>query len=571
MSVGALVTAGMTTVLDLHVVGILCGDSWEKNLEQLRDHLTLTGSDLAVASQGCLASAAGAIALGLAPEEEARSLLSRLLGTVRNASVTRSYAARVRETYLDPFVAERALAGEALSGLTFDAIRACQTLSRDAPTLLPVSRFEELDVVQALQDGKGGDATAFLLALVEDGAALPPLVRDLLAARSLLGDAFLYFMREKLRKDPRVERTLAYFERQGAWADVRDVKEGQRKLEQALRLRLDALETRLAAAPDRDEAAAAAGELQLARSLLADLPRTLDGLRKTLATSDARLATVEEGIGTLAQLTRVGLREIADGLSTLEAEVREAREAARAAARHAEAAAGKVDRLSQDLGVLASILEKGQADVAAALAEVERRLPAPGSSPAPAAGPAEAIARFLARLEQEAPPFQIRVWTEKVAPAQGFTPRNLVSVPRRHEAAYRVGDSVRILFRADRPCHVHLVNVGPSGDLTLLFPNRWASDHRIEAERIYTFPRDEDGFDFQLQPPAGRETVKAVATVAPVHLFGIDPAKLPELFFTVPEERRLRNIAVLARAVAHLGPEGWSTATCVLDVAGEAV
>ena len=68
--------------------------------------------------------------------------------------------------------------------------------------------------------------------LLLDGAAqilpsLDPQVRGLLAHDGLLGDALLWFLRERLRTDPRVNATLDALQREGLWADVRDLKAAQ--------------------------------------------------------------------------------------------------------------------------------------------------------------------------------------------------------------------------------------------------------------------------------------------------------------------------------------------------------
>ncbi|MBI3636101.1 MAG: DUF4384 domain-containing protein, partial [Candidatus Rokubacteria bacterium] len=76
---------------------------------------------------------------------------------------------------------------------------------------------------------------------------------------------------------------------------------------------------------------------------------------------------------------------------------------------------------------------------------------------------------------------QIKVWTDK--------------------KAYRIGDTVRIGVRVNRDAYVTLVDLGTSGDVTILYPNRFQPSYFVPGGRDVFIGGE--GFVFRVDPPAG--------------------------------------------------------------------
>ena len=81
---------------------------------------------------------------------------------------------------------------------------------------------------------------------------------------------------------------------------------------------------------------------------------------------------------------------------------------------------------------------------------------------------------------------------------------------------YAVGEEITFYCRASRDCYVTLIDIGPTGTITILFPNRYVQVNKIEANKTYTIPAAHYGFSFVAQPPGGLERVKAVASLTPI-------------------------------------------------------
>jgi F0F1-type ATP synthase membrane subunit a len=63
------------------------------------------------------------------------------------------------------------------------------------------------------------------------------------------------------------------------------------------------------------------------------------------------------------------------------------------------------------------------------------------------------------------------------------------------------------------------VDINSRGEITLLFPNQYHSEHHIQANTTYRIPDDSYGFSFQVQPPFGRDRIYAIASDGPIDIF----------------------------------------------------
>jgi len=126
--------------------------------------------------------------------------------------------------------------------------------------------------------------------------------------------------------------------------------------------------------------------------------------------------------------------------------------------------------------------------------------------------------KTLAALDNPAPPFRVMVWANH-ATLEERGLKKLDQAPDEKLVEARVGDAIRFNFRAERDCYLTLINVGTSGKITVLFPNKYQPDGFIEGGRIYrTETKGEMPFKIRATGPAGRELVKVIATLEPLEL-----------------------------------------------------
>ncbi|MBI4715668.1 MAG: DUF4384 domain-containing protein [Nitrospirae bacterium] len=121
----------------------------------------------------------------------------------------------------------------------------------------------------------------------------------------------------------------------------------------------------------------------------------------------------------------------------------------------------------------------------------------------------------VAALEREEQPFRVEVWTD--------------------QPVYRIGEAVTFSFRSSRDGYLTLFDIGTSGEVRVLYPNRFHPDSFVEAGKIYRIPDPSAGFQIRVAGPSGLERVKAIATLEPVTLLDVD---LSAGFFSISPESR---------------------------------
>jgi hypothetical protein len=83
---------------------------------------------------------------------------------------------------------------------------------------------------------------------------------------------------------------------------------------------------------------------------------------------------------------------------------------------------------------------------------------------------------------------------------------------------YRRGDKLRLFVKANMDCYVKVLYHQVDGAQVLVFPNKYHPDARIQKDRMYQIPPDDNSFDLEVQPPFGAEMVKVIASTDPIEV-----------------------------------------------------
>ena len=114
------------------------------------------------------------------------------------------------------------------------------------------------------------------------------------------------------------------------------------------------------------------------------------------------------------------------------------------------------------------------------------------------------------------------------APAPASTtadPLHVVAWVDRADNTYAVGERVRLFVQTNRDAYLTVLNVGPSGNTTVLFPNAGQRDARIRGGKALEIPAPGSGVSIEVRGPSlGRELIKVVASSEPAPVFA--PAAL---------------------------------------------
>lgn len=97
------------------------------------------------------------------------------------------------------------------------------------------------------------------------------------------------------------------------------------------------------------------------------------------------------------------------------------------------------------------------------------------------------------------------------SPAKADTPIEVWTEKKR----YRVGDRIKIHFRAQKNSYVFLYHEDALGRGQIIFPSRMDDDNFVVGGLTHTIPDPNASFDFIVQPPTGKERIKVLSTLSP--------------------------------------------------------
>ena len=137
---------------------------------------------------------------------------------------------------------------------------------------------------------------------------------------------------------------------------------------------------------------------------------------------------------------------------------------------------------------------------------------------------------------------QVKVWADKTA--------------------YRIGESIQIGVRVNRDAYVTLVDLGTSGQVTVLYPNRFHQNNFVRAGQDVLIPSPDAGFALQAVKPEGFEQVRAIATEEPVNFTPSDFSN-PNVRFRSLDRNQTRNISIEKNRVA---PSKWAEDVIALEI-----
>ena len=153
----------------------------------------------------------------------------------------------------------------------------------------------------------------------------------------------------------------------------------------------------------------------------------------------------------------------------------------------------------------------------------------------------------------------MQVWTAPAASAAAGS-RDIKTVSIDKSTEYRIGEKIIVCFRATHDCYLTLLNIGSSGNLTMLFPNALHQDNFVRAHELYQIPAQGYSFEYQLQGPPGVEKLKAIATLEKVQLMESHFTPSGPLFDTRAPTAAARDITVIKGKVDTLPSRQWAEA-----------
>src|SRR5580704_13785892 len=86
------------------------------------------------------------------------------------------------------------------------------------------------------------------------------------------------------------------------------------------------------------------------------------------------------------------------------------------------------------------------------------------------------------------------------------------------DAVYAIGEFVHLTAISNEDAFVTVLDIGPSGQTTQLFPNRFQPDNHVFANRPVEIAGGFTGAQIMVQPPTGTELIKVITSTRPISI-----------------------------------------------------
>lgn len=77
---------------------------------------------------------------------------------------------------------------------------------------------------------------------------------------------------------------------------------------------------------------------------------------------------------------------------------------------------------------------------------------------------------------------------------------------------YKVGETLSLFVKSNKDAYITIIDVGTSGKVHMIFPNKYQKDNRVLAHQVLQIPDRDARFRIRVGGPAGTELIKVVAT-----------------------------------------------------------
>lgn len=141
---------------------------------------------------------------------------------------------------------------------------------------------------------------------------------------------------------------------------------------------------------------------------------------------------------------------------------------------------------------------------------------------------------------------------------------------------FAIGEKLEIIFKSDKDCYLTILDFTPSGNILVLFPNKWVPSGKVAAGQEIRIPQPGQKFSFKIGGPAGTDIVKAIATNNETKVFDDANKELLGPFSSLKDVRQAtRDILLVGDdeeekpATQSQEPLKWNAASLAVHTKGD--
>lgn len=116
----------------------------------------------------------------------------------------------------------------------------------------------------------------------------------------------------------------------------------------------------------------------------------------------------------------------------------------------------------------------------------------------------------LGSTDKEAPRIKIDAWVDQ------------------KELDYGVGDTITVYAAPKKDAFITILNVGSSGRVAVIFPNRYQKEQKVAASTTLRIPAEDAKWTIKVGGPKGVDLIKVIASKAPLTLKELEGLTTPD-------------------------------------------
>jgi formylglycine-generating enzyme required for sulfatase activity len=309
-----LIETGINALLGGDAVEVLAKNASEKVVSAFQAHFTFSAFEIAENYQKSYNYALAAICAGLAAPKQKLAFLQKWA----HPKIKREFSDSIDSHYLQAFAEQRGLSSDTLRQELIEKIK---QLIKLPPIFSGENRpLTEPELVAAIHHQETLAITDLILAQLRQTDFSFDEDEDWIAFLrfdDLLGKATLHFFLEIMRQNPRVESTFSALQREGIWADVRDLKSAQKNLEASIGQQIETLKaTAMQALQQGDFSSMSqiSPQLESLQHSLAQVPQRLQAAHAAWQASHQHLIDFSHRFENWTQLLNVQVEQVINGM-----------------------------------------------------------------------------------------------------------------------------------------------------------------------------------------------------------------------------------------------------------------
>ena len=217
------------SVLDSPVIVEITSKVGEKALSVIKQHFTYSAAEISGATQQAFGYGVSAISIGVAKEK--LGFGQKLL----NAKITREFAEQIEQHYLQPFIQSGATSEVPnLAEFRPQTVKTLTHFAKHQDQLFKLATVTDDELSALISYRETSKLTDLVLIEMQRIVEVDDIIAAFLRFDNLLGDAILFFFREQLRQDDRLEKTQAALQREGLCLNVQSLQAAVQTTQQAM-------------------------------------------------------------------------------------------------------------------------------------------------------------------------------------------------------------------------------------------------------------------------------------------------------------------------------------------------